>query len=57
MSSSAEQGTGMNATFPSAVPEIPVANVAKAAEYYERCFGFNKDWGEQDGGIGEKCLT
>lgn len=43
----------MNAAFPSAVPEIPVANVAKAAEYYEHCFGFNRDWGEEDGGIGQ----
>jgi predicted lactoylglutathione lyase len=43
----------MKEAFPSAVPEIPVTSVTKAAEYYERCLGFNRDWGEEDGGIGQ----
>jgi uncharacterized glyoxalase superfamily protein PhnB len=41
----------MNEEFPGAVPEIPVSNVAKASAYYERCLGFNRDWGEE--GIGQ----
>ncbi|MGH9837191.1 MAG: VOC family protein [Blastocatellia bacterium] len=43
----------MNEEFPSAVPEIPVNNVVEAAAYYENCFGFHKDWGDEDGGIGQ----
>jgi uncharacterized glyoxalase superfamily protein PhnB len=43
----------MNEEFPSAVPEIPVSNVVKAASYYESCLGFHKDWGGEDGGIGQ----
>jgi len=43
----------MNEEFPSAVPEIPVNNVAEAAAYYENCLGFHKDWGGEDGGIGQ----
>ena len=31
--------------FPQAIPEIPVANVDKAAEYYVRVLGFSFDWG------------
>ena len=38
--------------FPQAVPEIPVVNVDKAAEYYVNVFGFSWDWGNDDGGIG-----
>ena len=38
--------------FPQAVPEIPVASVAKAAEYYVRVLGFHFDWGDDEGGIG-----
>ncbi len=38
--------------FPQAVPEIPVANVAKAAEYYVNVLGFTFDWGNDAGGIG-----
>jgi hypothetical protein len=30
----------MNEEFPSAVPEIRVKNVARAAVYYEKCLGF-----------------
>jgi len=38
--------------FPQAVPEIPVANVEKAAEYYVNVLGFSFDWGDDKGGIG-----
>jgi hypothetical protein len=38
--------------FPQAVPEIPVSNVDKAAEYYVNALGFSFDWGNDDGGIG-----
>lgn len=38
--------------FPKAVPEIPVSNVDKAAEYYVKVLGFHFDWGGDDGGIG-----
>ena len=38
--------------FPQAVPEIPVNSVDKAANYYVRVFGFDFDWGGDDGGIG-----
>ena len=38
--------------FPQAVPEIPVSNVDKAAEYYVNVLGFSLDWGTDDGGIG-----
>ena len=30
--------------FPQAVPEIPVSNIDKAAEYYVKAFGFSFDW-------------
>ena len=36
--------------FPQAVPEIPVTNIAPAAEYYIR-LGFILDWGNNEGGI------
>ena len=42
----------MFAHFPKAVPEIPVADVEKAAEYYVRVLGFSFDFGDDDGGIG-----
>jgi hypothetical protein len=29
----------MNEEFPSAVPELPVSDLARAAVYYERCLG------------------
>ena len=38
--------------FPQAVPEIPVSNVDKAAEYYVNVLGFSFDWGNDEGGIG-----
>ena len=38
--------------FPKAVPEIPVSNVEKAAEYYVKVLGFRFDWGNDEGGIG-----
>lgn len=38
--------------FPGAVPEIPVRNVDKAAEYYGNVLGFHFDWGDDQGGIG-----
>ena len=42
----------MPAHFPQAVPEIPVSNVDRAAEYYVNVLGFSLDWGGDDGGIG-----
>ena len=41
----------MNPEFPAAVPEIPVRDIDKAAEYYEKHLGFEIDWGGEDGGI------
>ena len=38
-------------TFPAAVPEIPAANVDKAAAYYVETLGFTFDWGDDQGGI------
>ena len=38
--------------FPKAVPEIPVLNVEKAADYYVNALGFHFDWGNDQGGIG-----
>jgi predicted lactoylglutathione lyase len=38
-------------TFPAPVPEIPVADVDKAAEYYVNTLGFTFDWGDDQGGI------
>lgn len=43
----------MKEEFPSAVPEMPVKNINRAAAYYEKCLGFTKDWGGEDGGIGQ----
>ena len=43
----------MEIELPGAVPEIPVANVAEAAAYYEKCLGFRKDWGGRDGAIAQ----
>ena len=37
--------------FPAAVPEIPAANVDKAAAYSVDRLGFGLDWGDDDGGI------
>src|SRR5689334_23346079 len=41
----------IEAVFPQAVPEIPVADLRKAAGYYQDCLGFQKDWGDE--GIGQ----
>jgi len=38
--------------FPQAVPEIPVSNVKKAAEYYVNALGFHFDWSNDEDGIG-----
>jgi len=38
-------------TFPAAVPEIPVADVNKAAAYYVETLAFTLDWGDDEGGI------
>ena len=38
-------------TFPAPVPEIPAANVDKAAAYYVHTLGFTFDWGDEQGGI------
>lgn len=42
----------MLAMFPKAVPEIPVSDVAKAAEYYVNVLGFRLDWHDDQSGIG-----
>ena len=41
----------MSEPFPSAAPEIPVSDVARAALYYEKCLEFRWDWGME--GIGQ----
>lgn len=38
-------------TFPAAVPEIPAADVDRAASYYVETLGFTLDWGGGEGGI------
>jgi hypothetical protein len=38
-------------TFPAPVPEIPAANVGKAAAYYASTLGFTFDWGDDQVGI------
>lgn len=38
-------------TFPTPVPEIPAANVERAAAYYVDKLGFTVDWGDDLGGI------
>lgn len=38
--------------IPKAIPEIPVRDVEKAAEYYADVLGFSFDWGDDQGGIG-----
>jgi uncharacterized glyoxalase superfamily protein PhnB len=37
--------------FPAAVPEIPAANVDRAAAYYVNSLGFTLDWGDDQDGI------
>jgi predicted lactoylglutathione lyase len=41
----------MNSAFPSAVPEVPVANIDDAVRYYQDSLGFKLDWGSQDLGL------
>ena len=41
----------MSDKFPAAVPEIPVTEMNKALDYYERKLGFTQDWGGSDGRI------
>jgi predicted lactoylglutathione lyase len=41
----------MHNTFPGAVPEIPVADIDRAAGYYQDQLGFTLDWGGEEGGI------
>ncbi|HEU5415311.1 MAG TPA: VOC family protein [Candidatus Angelobacter sp.] len=38
--------------FPMAIPEIPVSNVEKSAEYYVNALGFHLDWYSEHDGIG-----
>jgi uncharacterized glyoxalase superfamily protein PhnB len=38
-------------TLPTPVPEIPAANIDKAAAYYVNTLGFTFDWGDEQGGI------
>jgi hypothetical protein len=40
----------MKSEFPSAVPEIPVRDINKAAAYYQRNLGFTLDWGGEEHG-------
>lgn len=39
------------ANFPAPVPEIPVKDVATAADYYQRSLGFALDWGGEELGL------
>jgi len=41
----------MNSEFPSAVPEIPVRDLAAAAAYYQDCLGFTLDWRDERLGL------
>jgi uncharacterized glyoxalase superfamily protein PhnB len=41
----------MKFEFPSAVPEIPVSHIDKAAEYYQAQLGFELDWGGEELGL------
>jgi uncharacterized glyoxalase superfamily protein PhnB len=41
----------MSDTLPAAIPELRVANLARAALYYEKCLGFSWDWGTE--GLGQ----
>lgn len=41
----------MGEAFPGAVPEIPVSDIPRAAEYYRDQLGFTVDWGGEEGGI------
>ncbi len=41
----------MRSEFPTAVPEIPVSDIAAAVTYYRDCLGFTLDWGGEDLGL------
>jgi len=41
----------MHSDFPAAVPEIPVSDINKAAEYYVKNLGFKIDWGARMAGL------
>jgi uncharacterized glyoxalase superfamily protein PhnB len=41
----------MKATFPGAVPEIPVRDINEAAAYYESSLGFTVDWSDEELGL------
>ena len=41
----------MKSEFPSAVPEIPVTDINKAAAYYQRNLGFTLDWSVEELGL------
>jgi uncharacterized glyoxalase superfamily protein PhnB len=40
----------MSTDFPGAVPEIPVGDIERALEYYEKRLGFGIDWDDSSGG-------
>ena len=41
----------MKAEFPGAVPEIPVANIDRAVDYYKTMLRLILDFGDEAGGI------
>jgi predicted lactoylglutathione lyase len=41
----------MKSEFPSAVPEIPVRDIALAAVYYQNNLGFSLDWSDEELGL------
>jgi len=41
----------MKSTFPGAIPEIPVREIAAAVAYYRNSLGFVLDWGGEDLGL------
>ena len=41
----------MESHFPSAVPEIPVREIAAAAVYYRDSLGFTVDWSDEELGL------
>ena len=41
----------MKSEFPQPVPEIPVSDINKALDYYQRNLGFTLDWGDEELGL------
>ena len=41
----------MRSSFPGAIPEIPVRDIAAATAYYRDCLGFTLDWGDEELGL------